>query len=233
MQHKQHTILIVDDDSDIREMIALLLSKSGYGYETAANGREALDACRRRPFDVVLLDIMMPQCDGFTFCTALRQTNQRCFVIYITALDGPDVLEKALQMGGDDFISKPFEPRELLARIASCIRRLDRHVQSSTPAPVLLPDGTQIRPDKNIILSGGNEIHFTPIEMGLLYLLVCHPEKRFTYAELYETVWKTPYLNDKGTVATFISAIKKKLKAGGVALPILTIWGEGYYYQPM
>ena len=230
----KYRILVVDDDSDIREMIALLLSKEGFGYDTTANGDEALTLCVQKPFDVVLLDIMMPGTDGYAFCEALRRKNRRCFILFITALDGPDVLEKALLLGGDDFIRKPFEPRELLARIASCLRRLDGTAFPQSPAalmPLVLPGGAQLVPDKNIIVTSGQPIHFTPIETGLLCLLVSHPGRKFTYAELYEQVWETEYLDDKGTIATFISAIKKKLKDGNIRLNIETVWGEGYYYK--
>lgn len=230
----QYRILIVDDDSDIREMLALILHKSGYNYETAKDGTEALAYCARESFDIILLDIMMPDTDGYVFCTALRRYNKQCFIIFITALDGPEVLEKALLLGGDDFIRKPFEPRELLARITSCLRRLDTHDRKRVDAllPIHLPDGAQLLPDKNAVYANGQTIRFTPIETSLLHLLVSHPHRRFTYAELYESVWKTSYLDDKGTVATFIYSIKKKLKDARIGIHIATVWGEGYYYQP-
>ena len=230
MDNAKYHILIVDDDSDIREMVALLLSKAGFGYDMAANGNEALALCAQKQFDVVLLDIMMPEADGYAFCRELRTNNQKCFIIFITALDGPDVLEKALLLGGDDFVRKPFEPRELLARIGACLRRLDQPLSSTASLP--LPGGAQLVPPKNTVFISDLSIHFTPIETGLLYLLVSHPMQKFTYAELYEQVWETRYLNDKGTIATFISSIKKKLKDGNIPVNIATVWGEGYYYQP-
>ena len=233
--NSKYSILIVDDDSDIREMIALLLSKAGYTYNTATNGDEALAMCTKTPFDLILLDIMMPGSDGYDFCEKLRKNNQRCYIIFITALDEPDALEKALFTGGDDFLRKPFEPRELLARIVSCLRRLTppdtptKHQQNLNP--ISLNCGSQFIPERNTIVTQRGELHFTPTETGLLYMLISNPGRKFTYAELYENVWKTNYLNDKGTVATFISAIKKKLKDGKVSVNIETIWGEGYYYE--
>lgn len=229
MQSEQKKVLIVDDDSDIREMIALLLSHAGYYYETAANGAEALYQCERRVFDVILLDIMMPSVDGYEFCEKLRVKNSRCFIIFITALDGTDVLEKALLMGGDDFLRKPFEPRELLARVASCLRRLDYSAPTGDTLP--LTGRASFIPEKNIVENGENTIHFTPLEAKLLYLLLSNPDKKFTYSELYEQVWQTDYINDKSTVSTFIGSIKKKLKDGGIDISIQTIWGEGYYYE--
>lgn len=228
----KYQILIVDDDNDIREMLALLLFKAGYGYDLASNGQEALDLCKKKSFDIVLLDIMMPQTDGYEFCKELRKSNQDCYIIFITALDGSDALEKAFSLGGDDFIRKPFEPRELLARIASCTRRIDCSSNQSTSYTLTLQGDAQFIFDKNIIVTKKQSIHFTPIESGLLYLMLCHPEKKFTYKELYEKIWRTSYLNDKGTVATFISSIKKKLKEGNIYINIETIWGEGYYYRP-
>ena len=229
----KYQILIVDDDSDIREMLTLLLSKAGYGYDSAPDGQEALLLCSKKNFDIILLDIMMPQTDGYEFCRELRKNNQNCYIIYISALDGSDVLEKALSLGGDDFIRKPFEPRELLARIASCLRRLDSAEQFPifSLKTVSLPCGAQLNPDNNSLTMAEQSIHFTPLEMRLLYLLVSNPCKKFTYAEIYEQVWETDYLNDKGTVATFVSSIKKKLKTFDIPVNIETIWGEGYYYQ--
>ena len=229
----KYRILIVDDDSDIREMIALMVHKAGYEYDTAPNGDEALCLCEQNPFDIILLDIMMPKTDGYAFCETLRKFNQRCFIIFITALDGADVLEKALMLGGDDFLRKPFEPRELLARITSCLRRLDSAEQFPmfSLKPVTLLCGAKLNPDNNSLTMADQSVHFTPLEMRLLYLLVSNPCKKFTYAELYEKVWGTNYLNDKGTVATFVSSIKKKLKTFDIPINIETIWGEGYYYQ--
>ncbi len=222
-------ILIVDDDSDIREMIALLLNHSGYAYETAANGADALCLSERYAFDLILLDIMMPEVDGYEFCEKLRIKNRQCFIIFITALDGTDVLEKALTLGGDDFLRKPFEPRELLARIASCLRRLD---YAAPPESVMaLSDKASFIPEKNIIECAGRTIHFTPLEAKLLYLLLSNPDRKFSYCELYEQVWQTDYINDKSTVSTFVGSIKKKLKEGGIDIHIQTVWGEGYYYE--
>lgn len=225
----QYNILIVDDDSDIREMLALMLNNAGFGYDTATNGSEALAKFEKNAFDVVLLDIMMPKIDGYAFCKELRTNNSHCFIIFITALDGSDVLEKALFLGGDDFVRKPFEPRELLARVNACLRRLDQSFPSDAPLP--LPGGAQLVPEKNMIVKSGISIHFTPIETKLLYLLINRPGQKFTYEELYEQVWETSYLNDKGTVATFISSIKKKLKDSNIPVNIATVWGEGYFYK--
>lgn len=230
--NSKYNILIVDDDKDIREMIALLMSKTGYNYASACDGDEALSLCSKKSFDVVLLDIMMPNMDGYAFCNELRKSNQLCFIIFITALDTKDALEKALLMGGDDFLSKPFEPRELLARIKSCLRRVDGHKKNNrNNRSIEIGDDITFMPDKNIITMNEKEIHFTPTESSLLYLLLSNPGKKFTYSELYEKVWETNYLNDKGTVATFVSTIKKKLKDGSVGVDIATIWGEGYFYK--
>lgn len=230
--NSKYNILIVDDDKDIREMTALLMSKAGYKYASASDGDKALALCAKNFFDVVLLDIMMPKMDGYAFCEKLRKSNKLCFIIFITALDSPDALEKALLMGGDDFLSKPFEPRELLARIKSCLRRVEGHMNNNTSGSFIeLGDDITFMPDKNIISTDEREIHFTPTESSLLYLLVSNPGRKFAYSELYEKVWETNYLDDKGTVATFVSAIKKKLKDGNVGVDIVTIWGEGYFYK--
>lgn len=226
-------ILVVDDDVDIRDMVALLLNKKDYSADAAIDGNQALEMCKLNTYDLILLDIMMPNLDGYSFCQEIRKNNARCYIIFVSALDGIDALEKALMLGGDDFIRKPFETRELLSRIAVGLRRLNstRNTVLSPTNSILSTCNLKVFPNNNMVEILGQEIHFTPIEMSLFSLLISNPKKQFTYKELYESVWETEYINDKGTVATFISSIKKKLKGSGIENNIVTVWGKGYFFK--
>lgn len=219
-------ILIVEDDNDINNMLKDLLTSEGYEVSCAFSGTEALLLLKNVIFDLILLDLMLPGMTGEDVLKHIRIENKTP-VIVVSARDDKESKVNLLKSGADDYITKPFDTDELLARIEAILRR-----NSSVS-----DDSTSIITYKNIIIDtgllevkcGGNCVSLTKIEYSILELLMGNPKKIFTKNNIFESVWNEPFLGEDNAINVHISNIRNKLsRAGGDGKYIQTVWGLGF-----
>jgi DNA-binding response OmpR family regulator len=220
-------ILIVDDDPHIRELISLYLNKEGYATVEAHTGREALKKFDEASPRLVLLDIMLPEMDGYQVCAGIRKKS-RVPVIMLTARGETFDKVLGLELGADDYIVKPFDPAELVARVKAVIRRSE-----STDAPepqnsVSIPNFS-INQDTYTVTYYGEEIVLTPKEFELLFYLAKHPNRVFTREQLLERIWGYEFHGDTRTVDVHIKRIRGKLVKDD-PWGVKTVWGVGYKF---
>ncbi|MHB1420935.1 MAG: response regulator [Bacillota bacterium] len=224
-----HTILIVDDDAHVLDLLQVYLLKEGYRVLVARDGNDALALFGREQPELVVLDIMMPGPDGLEVCQKIRKTS-RVPIIMLTAKDEDVDKILGLEMGADDYLTKPFNPRELLARIKAVLRRAAEWAEQ--PGEPLQFTGLKIDPAKCEVKVDGNLIMCTPKEMQLLATLARSPGLVFTRDQLLEQVWGYQYFGDTRTVDTHIRRLRRKLEVvGECPWEIKTIWGVGYKFE--
>lgn len=223
--NKTHAILIVDDEERVLDLLSLYLKKEGYEVVAAHDGEEALNLFGTRTFDLVVLDLMLPKIDGLEVCRRLRQQSN-VPVIMLTARD--DDVDKilGLEMGADDYVTKPFNPREVAARVRAVLRRLVVNVASQK---VISFPFLEINLSEYKVMVDNREVSFTPKEIELLWFLASHPGQVFTREQLLENIWGYDYLGDTRTVDTHVKRVRHKL-APQPHYPweIKTVWGIGY-----
>lgn len=220
-------ILIVDDDPDIRNVLTLLL-KDSYIVAEAADGAAAVDYMRRNPdTDLIVLDVMMPGMDGLETCGRIREFSTAP-VLFLTAKSAEQDRVAAYQSGGDDFLSKPFSQAELLAKIASLLRRYQEY--RGKPATALQIDDLEIDLAGRSVKRGGKPVTLTDTEYAILEYLVKNRGKTVTAAELYEAVWGEKFLSGSGnTVMVHVLNVRRKIEENPSKPKILrTVWGRGY-----
>ena len=219
------TILIVDDEQPMRELIRIMLLQEQMTTYEASNGQEALDLIAQLDIDLVLLDVMMPEKDGFTVCAELRQTSN-VPVIFLTAKDAEEDKVHGLRLGGDDYIVKPFSGEELAARIEAVLRRTKNVMPQSH---VLTYDMIALDEIGRNVLIDGKKVTLTMKEFELLHLFMKHPNIVYTRDQLLEQIWSLDYAGGTRTVDTHIKTLR--LKIGKVASNyIQTVWGIGYRF---
>ena len=222
----EKTILIVEDDANIRELLHLYLEQEGYHIESAQDGAEGLRVCRRVHPDLVLLDLMMPVMDGTQMIRELR-TFSKTPVIVLTAKG--EVLDKVtlLELGADDYITKPFEMREVIARVRAVLRRMDK----SGGAHKLVFDNLIVDKQSYNIIVKGQKLEIPPKEIELLYFLASSPNRVFTRAQLLDDVWGFDYFGDTRTVDVHVKRLREKLQGVSDQWEISTVWGVGYKFE--
>jgi DNA-binding response OmpR family regulator len=228
-------ILVVDDDPTVSDVVARYLRRSGYDVVLADDGLLALDLAEREPPDLVVLDIMLPGLDGLAVCRRLRETMP-VPVILLTALGAETDRIMGLEIGADDYVTKPFSPRELVLRVGSVLRRARAAgAGQRRPAAVdVLRDGPLIVDlTAHEVTIGGASLMLTTREFDLLAYLLAHPRQTFTRDELMHSVWGWAY-GDQSTVTVHVRRLRQKLEGEGrVWQPISTVWGVGYRYDPV
>jgi len=221
-------ILAVEDDERIRTAVKLALEDEGWIVDEAASGEEAVVIFLRQPADVVLIDIMLPGIDGFELCRTLRRTSDVPIVMVTARADTHDVVA-GLEAGADDYLTKPFAPKELSARIRALLRR----ARPANPAhPRLVFGDLEIVPDEGKVLRSGQEIHLTKTEFRLLCELAENPGRVFSREELLEQVWGYGYFGDGRLVDVHIRRLRTKVEIDS-ANPrhVVTVRGLGYRLQ--
>jgi len=227
---KMPTILVVDDEAIVREVVTQYLKQDGFAVETAADGNEALDRFTAARPDLVLLDLMLPGIDGLEVCRRIRMQSNVPIIMVTAKSDEVDTII-GLGVGADDYISKPFSPRELVARIKAVLRR-------TTAPPVADGDpisfGTlSIRPDRRQVTVAGRPVELTAREFDLLTFLARHPGQVFTRDELLDKVWDWAYVSDGGTVTVHIRRLRQKIESDPERpRHVKTVWGVGYKFEP-
>ncbi|MFD0869948.1 sigma-54 dependent response regulator [Chlamydia abortus] len=223
-------VLIVDDDKEIAKLIEIYLVNEGYKVIKAHNGREALKVISTESIQLVILDVMMPGLDGLEVCRQIREKDN--IPILMLSAKGEDI-DKILGLttGADDYMVKPFNPLELLARVKSLFRRtfdLNPQLQASGDGTITI-HSLQINKSTHTVTVEGHRVNLTSLEFDILYLLASHPGRVFSAEEIFERVWKEKYYQSHNTVMVHISKLRDKLESepGGTKL-IQTVWGVGY-----
>ena len=220
------TILIVEDDGNIRELLRLYLTQEGYNIETAQDGAEGLRAFKRIHPDLVLLDLMMPVMDGTQVIKEIR-AGSKTPVIMLTAKAETYDKVTGLELGADDYVTKPFEMRELIARVHAVLRRFD---DGSTKEKLEFPD-LIIDKQSYTITVKGEKMEIPPKEIELLYFLAASPNRVFTRAQLLDDVWGFDYFGDTRTVDVHVKRLREKLQDVSDKWEIKTVWGVGYKFE--
>ena len=227
------TVLVVEDDAAIRELLHLHLDLAGFAIEEAEDGRKALDRARSTPFDLVLLDVMLPGLDGVSVCRAIRNAgpNVDTPILMLTAREGESDKVLGLESGADDYLTKPFGVRELMARIAALMRRLHRRPAETVPSAVVHAGELSLDRQRREATVRGQLVELTKQEFDLLYMLASRPGAVFTRAALLEEVWSDDtYVTDR-TVDTVISRLRRKIERDSQDPEmLLTAWGVGYKF---
>ena len=222
------SVLIVEDEKNIAELLQLYLEKEGYAVTVATDGGEGLEKFRSVKPDLVLLDIMMPVMDGWSVCRSIRAESQTP-IIMLTAKSETDDKVAGLKSGADDYITKPFEMREVLARIEAVLRRTDRTSESA--ARRLYFDKLVIDMDAFELMVDGNKIDTPPKEMELLFYLASTPNRVYTRNQLLDEVWGFDYFGDSRTVDVHVKRLREKLEGVSTQWCLKTVWGVGYKFE--
>ena len=210
MSSKPVKVLIVDDEPALRRGLSTSLSASGFAIEEARNGEEALRSVRERPADLVLLDINMPGIGGIEACRRIRSTTPAAGILMITVRDGEEDTVEALEAGADDYITKPFRVRELMARLNAVLRRA--RFEGTPGAPVLRAGSLELDLDHRTLRKAGEEIHLSPIEFDLLQYLMQHKEVPLEHPKLLRAIWGPEYGHELEYLRTYIRLLRKKIE---------------------
>ena len=223
------TVLIVEDEKHIAELLQLYLEKEGFAVTIAADGEQGLSKFRAIGPDLVLLDLMLPKLDGWAVCRAIRAESTTP-VIMLTAKAELDDKVAGLKIGADDYITKPFEMKEVLARIEAVLRRSDR-AADETPARKLNFDKLTIDMDAFELVVDGKKLDIPPKEMELLFYLASSPNRVYTRNQLLDEVWGFDYYGDSRTVDVHVKRLREKLEGVSEKWTLKTVWGVGYKFE--
>jgi two-component system, OmpR family, KDP operon response regulator KdpE len=205
------SVLIVDDDPTFRKGLAASLKTSGYSVDVARNGEEALQYVRERPVDVVLLDINMTGMNGVEACHRIRALAPQAGIVMLTVRDTEDDKVQALEAGADDYITKPFRLRELVARLRAILRRTGADAAPQTP--VLRIGQLELELEHRVLRKAGRDIHLSPKEFELLVFLMQHKDVPLTRARLLRAVWGPEYGNESDYLRSYVKALRKKIES--------------------
>lgn len=223
------SILIVEDDNNIADLLRLYLEKEGYQATIAADGTQGIDLYRKLRPDLVLLDVMMPGVDGWGVLRAIRQDSQTP-VIMLTAKGETTDKVSGLKQGADDYITKPFEMKEVLARIEAVLRRAAGDGDKEKPRRLVF-DKLIIDLDSFELIVDGKRVETPPKEMELLYHLASTPNRVYTRNQLLDEVWGFDYFGDSRTVDVHIKRLREKLEGVSDKWSLKTVWGVGYKFE--
>ncbi len=223
------SVLIVEDDRNIAELLQMYLEKEGYAVTTAYDGGQGLSKFRSIKPDLVLLDVMMPVMDGWAVCRSIRQESQTP-IIMLTAKGETDDKVTGLKAGADDYITKPFEMREVLARIEAVLRRSGTGTGDQR-ARRLVFDKLVIDMDAFELIVDGKKVDTPPKEMELLFYLASSPNRVYTRNQLLDEVWGFDYFGDSRTVDVHVKRLREKLEDVSQQWTLKTVWGVGYKFE--
>jgi len=224
-----HSIVIADDDAQIRQLLVLYFAKEGFNIVEAEDGAETILKVQQVKPSMVILDIMMPVIDGLEACRQIRKFSQ-VPIIMLTARTEDEDRIMGLELGADDYISKPFNPREVVARVKAVLRRIPD--TNFINADILRFDKLEINIAEYTVTTYGRVVQFTAKEMELLWHLASHPGRVFSREQLLEAIWGYTYFGDTRTVDTHIKRIRQKIGAKETTpWDIKTVWGVGYKFE--
>ena len=228
-------LLVVDDEDRIRRLLNMYLSREGYEIDEAVDGQEALTKALENDYDCILLDLMLPEMDGLQVLEEMREPNKMTPVILLTAKGEESDRVAGFETGADDYIVKPFSPREVVLRVKALLRRSTSYPYAGgnmSKNLVVYPQLT-IDHDAHRVTAEGQEIHLTPKEYELLYFLAKSPDKVFDREQLLKEVWHYEFFGDLRTVDTHVKRLREKLSqvSEQAAKMIVTVWGVGYKFE--
>ena len=227
--HSRGSVLVVDDEPTIREVVANYMRRAGYRTRSARDGSEAITLAEHDRPDIVILDLLMPGMDGFEVMRRLRSVERDDLaVILLTAKGEESDRVIGLRLGADDYVCKPFSPAELVARVDALRRRLDT---SSVRHEPLEFEGLSIDPARRQVVASGDEVALTHREFDLLHFLARHPAQTFSRSQLMDAVWQYAFYTDTSTVTVHIRRLRAKIEPDpGTPRFIETVWGVGYRF---
>jgi DNA-binding response OmpR family regulator len=222
-------IYVVDDEQNIRDLIKTYLMKEGFEVQIFADGSGAFEAFSARPADMLIIDIMMPGMDGYTLCKEIRKTSD-VPIIMVSAKDDEIDRILGLELGSDDYMAKPFSPRELVVRAKTIFRRVreDVPVKTAEHKEELKCQDIVIFPDERRVMKEAVEIELTSKEFEFLCYLVKNRNRVFTREQLIQNIWGYDYIGDTRAIDDLVKRVRKKLGEAGASLEIITVWGYGY-----
>lgn len=229
--NRRASVLVVDDEPTIAEIVARYLDRAGYRTRVAHDGREAIELAETERPDLVVLDLMLPRMDGLEVMRRLRERDRdRIAVILLTAKGDESDRVIGLRLGADDYVVKPFSPVELTARVDAVLRRIDTSPEHEESIELT---GLAIDPAGRRVCVRGEEIQLTQLEFDLLLFLARHPGQVFSRDQLMEAVWQYSFYTDSSTVTVHIRRLRAKIETDP-AQPrrLQTVWGVGYRFQP-
>ncbi len=227
----QNTILVVDDDKNICELLRLYLEKEGYAVTLAFDGQEGLDKFRAQTPDLILLDVMMPNMDGWQVCREIRKTSQ-CPIIMLTAKS--ETIDKVLglELGADDYVVKPFDSKEVVARIKAILRRTSLAPEAeNTGKKIVSYNKLSINLESYELKVDGKTVDTPPKELELLFHLASNPNRVYTRDQLLDEVWGFEYFGDSRTVDVHVKRLREKLEGVCEEWSLKTVWGVGYKFE--
>lgn len=228
-------ILVVDDEDRIRKLVKMYLEREGYETDEADNGQDALDKALNEDYDCILLDLMLPEIDGIEVCKRVRETKSTP-IIMLTAKGEENNRVEGFEIGADDYIVKPFSPREVVLRVKALLRRTTNHSmvnQTNTAKDLIVFENLVIDNDAHRVLADQKEVNLTPKEYELLLYLAKSPDKVFDREQLLKEVWHYEFYGDLRTVDTHVKRLREKLNrvSEDAAQMIHTVWGVGYKFE--
>jgi DNA-binding response OmpR family regulator len=235
---KQPTVFIVDDEVTLREVVRRYLEREGFRVVEASTGPQALALLREQPADLVLLDIMLPGLDGFSIARTLRNAEEYVSldggtpIIMLTSRGSEADRINGFELGADDYVVKPFSPRELMARVKAVLRRAGKTGDDET-GKVLDFGYVSIDSLRRAVRVGDKPVALTAREFDLLWLLASHPEQVFTRQQILDRVWGYEFDGDDSTVTVHIRRLREKIEPNPVnPVYVQTVWGVGYKFEP-
>ncbi|GAB2745750.1 response regulator transcription factor [Amycolatopsis magusensis] len=232
MTQESGRVLVVDDDETVRDVVRRYLEVAGFTVEVAGSGEDGLRSFAERAPDLVVLDVMMPGISGLEVCRRLRRTSQ-VPVVLLTALGEEENRIAGLELGADDYVTKPFSPRELALRVVSVLRRARMPSRPVTPAEELRDGDLVLRTTARDATLGGVELPLTAREFDLLAFFLTHPGTAYSRSDLLEKVWGWDF-GDQSTVTVHVRRLREKIEPQPAKpVRVATVWGVGYRYDPV
>lgn len=217
-------VLVIEDDQEINKLLNMILKKSGVVAVSAYSGTEGLLQLENNTYDLILLDLMLPGISGEEFISKIREKSMIPIIVISAKVDIENKIQ-VLKMGADDYITKPFNQQEVLARIEVQLRKLGVH---SLQTAEKVWRGLEINSESQTVTLENNELQLTKAEFDILSLFISHPERAFSKRKIYEEIWTGPYLGDDNTISVHVSNLRKKIAEVTSDEYIKTIWGVGF-----
>ncbi len=226
------SILVVEDEASIAEVVSLYLKRAGFVVQVAATGKQAMSIFERQPPDFVILDLMLPEVDGLALTRWIRDRSDVPIIMLTARREEADRIA-GLEMGADDYVVKPFSPQELVSRVRAVMRRGAREQAEGANDRAISINDLIIDPRSRVLKLRDSEVELTAKEFDLLYLLMRHPKQVFTRDQLLERVWGGAQYIDPGTVTVHVRRVREKIELdASKPARLLTVWGVGYKFEP-
>lgn len=223
-------ILVVDDEFNMRNLIKIYLSKEDFQLDEAKDGNEAIKMALKNTYNLIVLDIMLPDIDGWEVCSTIRKTSE-IPILMLTARDDIQDRVHGLNLGADDYLVKPFAPEELVARVNALLRR-QRNIPEDQNGALLNFQDLLINQDSREVLVKGQQVDLTPKEFDILYAVARQPKTVFTRDLLLDKIWHSGDFRDLRAVDTHVKNIREKVRKAGLSYnPVKTVWGVGYKFN--